>query len=199
MNDAYGITRENLLAALPDVLRGDGPLLALGSAVSDVLAARAGEIDRAKVYAGIDGLPEGLLDILAYDFKVDWWDPEYSVEVKRQVLKDSWDVHRALGTKSAVERAISAVYRDTKVREWFEYGGPPFHFKLEIDATYEHADPAKHRRVLDRLEYYKNLRSSPYAVEYVARPKGGCEAYAAIAAYGMYMEMTVEVPVYGLE
>jgi P2-related tail formation protein len=103
-----------------------------------------------------------------------------------------------LGTKAAVECAVSAIYKDTKVSEWFEYGGPPYHFKLLIDATYEDVDPVKHQRVLDRVEYYKNLRSAPYGIEYVAHPEGVCTCYAAAAAAGMAMSVTVGVNVYGL-
>ena len=77
-----------------------------------------------------------LLDILANDFKVDWWDANYTLEEKRRTLKDSWNVHRRLGTKAAVVLAISAIYPDTQVSEWWEYGGKPYHFKLLIDATY---------------------------------------------------------------
>lgn len=70
-----------------------------------------------------------------YDFKVDWWDGDYSLEEKRRTLKDSWRVHRMLGTKAAVETAISAIYPNSAVKEWFEYGGRPYYFKLEINAT----------------------------------------------------------------
>ena len=136
MNKAHGITKENLLASLPAVLANDDNMAALASAVAEVLAARVGEIERVSIYSQIDRLPNELLDILANDFKVDWWDANYTLEEKRRTLKDSWNVHRRLGTKAAVVLAISAIYPDTQVSEWWEYGGKPYHFKLLIDATY---------------------------------------------------------------
>ena len=166
MNSAHALTAENLLRALPEVLRNDESMAALAASVAQVLAQRPEEIQRLAIYPRIDELPEELLDILAYDFKVDWWDADYTLEEKRRTLKDSWRVHRMLGTKAAVETAISAIYPDTKVREWFDYGGEPYHFQLLIDATYEDVSPAKHKRVLDRVEYYKNLRSVLDDVEY---------------------------------
>ena len=162
----HSITKDNLLASLPAVLANDKNLAALASAVSEVLAGRVDEIDRISIYSQIDRLPNELLDILADDFKVDWWDANYPLEVKRKTLKDSWSVHRSLGTKAAVVLAISAIYPDTQVREWWEYGGRPYHFKLLIDATYEDVDPARHQRVIDRVAYYKNLRSVLDEVEY---------------------------------
>ncbi len=160
MNDAHAITAKNMLASLPPALAGDEELLALATAISQTLADRVEEIRSVLIYPRIDELPEDLLDILAKDFKVDWWDPDYSVEEKRRVLKSSWAVHKRLGTKAAVERAVSAIFPDSKVEEWFEYeGGQPYHFRVKINQAEGAEDPAKREGVLKRLEYYKNLRS----------------------------------------
>ena len=159
MNKAHGITKDHLLASLPAVRANDANMAALASAVAEVLAARVGEIARVSIYSQIARLPNELLDILANDFKVDWWDATYTLEEKRRTLRASWNVHRRLGAKAAVVLAISAIYPDTQVSEWWEYGGKPYHFKLLIDATYEDVDPARHQRVINRVHYYKNLRS----------------------------------------
>lgn len=161
-----GLTAENLLLALPEALRQDEQMQALAAGIAEVLAARPAEIDRLLIYPRIDELPEALLDRLAYDFKVDWWDAEYSLAAKRQTLKDNWQVHRRLGTKAAVEQAIAAIYPKTQVLEWFEYGGEPYHFKLEINLTFGWDTPDKRQRVLDRVEYYKNLRSHLDTIDY---------------------------------
>lgn len=181
MNSAHGLTAENLLRALPTVLQNDPSMAALAASIAEKLAARPDEIRGLMIYTRIDELPEPLLDVLAVDFKVDWWDPDYSLEEKRKTLKNSWCVHRMLGTKAAVETAISAIYPDTRVVEWFQYGGRPFHFKLLIDATYEDVDPQKHKRVLERTEYYKNLRSHLDGVEYYDAG-GSAELYVGAVA-----------------
>lgn len=127
---AHGITVENLLASLPQVLQEDENMHALAATVAEALAARPDEIDRLRIYARIDELPEDMLDLLAYDFKVDWWNGNYTLEEKRATLKDSWRVHRTLGTTAAVNEAISAISPETKVREWYEYDGQPGCFRL---------------------------------------------------------------------
>lgn len=198
MTDLHGITVENLIISLPGILRGDDNMKALATSVASVLAGRVDEIQQLRIYSRIDELPEALLDILAKDFKVDWWDPNYTLEEKRRTLKDSWKVHRMLGTKAAVETAISAIYPDTRVIEWFEYGGSPYGFKLQIDATYENVDPARHKRVLERVEYYKNLRSDLEGVDYTANPDSSCTVYCGVAAAGIEINETKEVAVYGL-
>ena len=154
------------MATLPVALQKDPSVVALAEAIAELLARRPEEIDRLRIYPAIDRLDERLLDILAYDFKVDWWDADYSLEEKRRTLKDSWRVHKMLGTKAAVERAISAIYPHTQVLEWFEYGGEPYHFRLDINITNDSVDSAKQRRVLEQLNFYKNLRSHNDGVTY---------------------------------
>lgn len=161
-----GLTAANILSVLPDVLQADENMLALASAISSVLADRAPEISNLSIYSRIDQLPEELLDILAYDFKCDWWDYEYSPEEKRQTLKKCWYIHKHKGTPSAVETALSAIYPDSKIEEWFNYGGQPYHFRIVIPIDQSSLDPEKHARVMELINYYKNLRSVLDSVEY---------------------------------
>lgn len=194
MNEAHGITVKNLMAALPTALAGDKSMVALAEAIAEALAERPEEIRKLLIYSCIDELPEELLDILAYDFKVDWWDADYSLEQKRRTLKESWYVHRILGTKAAVERAISAIYPDTKVQEWFEYGGKPYHFKLSINTTNADSNAGKRARVLSRLNYYKNLRSHLDGIDYYAQAEGDTQAHIGVAFIGACETITVHVP-----
>lgn len=159
------LSSENMLSSLPKVLQKDGKLAALASSVACILN-RKNEIQRLAIYSQIDVLPEDLINILIHDFKVDWCDDSYTLEEKRRTLKESWRVHSHLGTAGAVRVAISAIYSDTLVSEWWQYGGEPYHFKLLINATYEKVDPQKHQRVIDNVNYYKNLRSTLDEVEY---------------------------------
>lgn len=158
MNE-HGFTRENLLGSLPVSLSGDPKMAALAEAIAGVLAKRREEIRGISIYPRISELDEGLLDILARDFKVDWWDNDYSLEEKRRTLLSSWQVHKLLGTKAAVELAASAVYPITTVQEWFEYGGEPYYFRLNVQLSEGVWDNGKHKRLMQRLQYYKNLRS----------------------------------------
>lgn len=179
----HALTAENLLASLPAVLQQDENMRAIASSIADILAGRMQEIAAAELYPRIEELPEDLLDLIAYDFKIDWWDADYTLEEKRAILKDSWRVHRMLGTTAAVVTAISAIYPDTQVSEWWQYNGDPYHFKLLIDATYQGVDPAMHARVLSKVNYYKNLRSVLDEVEYYDAG-GTATAYAAATFIG---------------
>lgn len=153
MNDlgpSHGLTEESLLRQFPVALQSDPSSAALGEVTARLLVRRPEEIGCLSLYPRIDELPEDLLDILAYDFKVDWWDAEYSLEEKRRIFKDSWYVHKHLGTKAAVETALRAIYPKAEVQEWFQYGGKPYFFRLSIDLTGEVSDAARPWRVMER-------------------------------------------------
>ena len=192
MNDSkLGITRENLLLIVPPALTHDPAMMARAAADAEALAARLAEIDRVGIISNIDALDEPVLDILARDFKVDWYDPEYSLEEKRRTVKSSWRVHKTLGTKAAVETAISAIYPHTKVLEWWEYGGEPYHFRLDINITNDNIDSEKQRRVLERLNFYKSLRSHNDGVTYFVEAE---PALAKAASSTPGLNETIHVP-----
>jgi len=157
MNE-HGMTTANLLRTLPDVLRNDENMLALASSIADILSARKSEIDSLRIYTRIDELPEDLLDILAYDFKVDWYGYDYGIEAKRSLIKNSFNVHRHLGTCGAVEKALSDIYPGSEVEEWFEYGGDPFYFRILLDVTNQRV-AITHDEIIRTLNIYKSLRS----------------------------------------
>jgi phage tail P2-like protein len=130
MNEAHGYNAESILAQLPPVLAEDGRMHALAVAITEALVVRLDEIELEKIYTRIDELPEDLLDILAVDFAVDWWDKSWPLERKRQSLKDSWRIHRILGTPEAMNLAVQAAFGAGRVEEWFDYSGKPHHFRV---------------------------------------------------------------------
>lgn len=192
----YGLTRENLLSTLPVALRMDESAVALADAIAGALALRPEEIDRLRIYPDIGRLDETMLDILAYDFKVDWWDGDYELEAKRRTLRDSWNVHRTLGTRYAVETALNDVYPGASISEWFEYGGTPYCFRISLPISGE-VTLERQRRILSKVWYYKNLRSHLEAFQMELETSGNVR----IGAYTMASE-TVEIwpgPVTGIE
>lgn len=190
----HGLIRETLVATLPAALQKDPSAVALAEAMADLLARRPDEIEQLRIYPVIDRLDARLLDILAYDFKVDWWDPNYTLEEKRRTLKDSWRVHKMLGTKAAVETAIRAIYPRTTVQEWFEYGGEPYHFRLNINVSNETIASEKQRRVLERVNFYKSLRSHNDGVTYFMQA-AEARAVSCAASLGSRMCVGVELPI----
>lgn len=122
------------------------------------------------------------------DSIVDSVNISYPIEVKRRTIRDSIQVHRRLGTKYAVEKALGAVYPGTKVEEWFEYGGDPYKFRVVIGATEAGITADRQAAVLDRVRFYKNLRSHLEAISYQIEKRTAVKV-AAVHAIGQRVEV----------
>lgn len=153
-----GITVDNLLYTLPAVLKNDKQMCAMATIIAEVLAKRLDEIATIRIFPDVENLPEDLLDIMAYDFKVDWYDYDYGLESKRAIIKGCFFVHRKMGTRKSVEDALSAIYPGTVVEEWFEYGGKPYYFRVILDVT-SPREAIDNGKILRVLNLYKPLRS----------------------------------------
>ena len=153
------LTKEAMLSTLPVVLAEDPDMAMLASVIAGAIAERIPEIDLARIYPRIDELPEALCDILAYDFKVDWWEYDAPLDVKRRTLRELWFIHRHKGTKGAVERAVSVSWPGTHIDEWFDYGGNPYYFRIEVPVKLASFTQAEEEKVRWLVDYFKNLRS----------------------------------------
>ena len=175
MNSVYEV---DFVRSLPDVLQKDPKILALGRVIGGELQAIIRQSRETVIFARImTDLSENVLDILARDFNVVWYDDSYPIEVKRQIILNCVKVHRSKGTKFAVETAIGAVHPHSIVQEWFEYGGEPFHFKIIIDISQGRVPPeftdfvninrivALYKRLSAHLEYVelrKTIKTTDY-------------------------------------
>lgn len=152
-----GVTKENLLQVLPSVLSHDEGMQPLGETASEALANLWGYLILPTIYSRIDELPESLLDILAKDFKIDWYNYDHPIETKRAVIRDSFYVHKHLGTVGAVKCALSDVWPSFSLEEWFNYGGVPYHFRVAIaDSDFT---VAKREQAIRYINMVKNVRS----------------------------------------
>ena len=66
-----------------------------------------------------DKCPSELLSYLAWAFSVDKWDEDWSEEVKRIAIKQSFFVHKHKGTIAAVKRVIEPIGYLVELKEWF--------------------------------------------------------------------------------
>lgn len=169
-----------MVAILPEVLAEDENTDALGKAASDPLVSMYKSADAANIYGQIDTLPEELLDILAQDFRVLWYDPSADVYTKRAVFKSLYEVYRHIGTPSAVDRAASATYENAEVTEWFEYSGKPYHFKIAVDLGESFPGDNEIRGdFIHGMAFYKNVRSVLDSIRFTTRQNA--PIYAGIA------------------
>ena len=103
----------------PPVLRNDSDFDGAARAITLKLEENVSLSEYALVYSRIDGLSETVLDTLAYDFNIGWYDYSYSIEEKRRIIREAFKIFRFIGTKYAVETALRSIYPVAYLREGF--------------------------------------------------------------------------------
>ncbi|GMB00446.1 phage tail protein I [Pelosinus sp. IPA-1] len=119
-----------LIDVVPPSIAGDPQVQGISAAVSPQLQQVSAQIDDCLIMPRIDQLPENIVDLLAWQKHVDFYDVTLSIDQKRQLVKASIEAHRHKGTPYAVELVVNAIFGDSVVQEWFEYGGKPFYFRV---------------------------------------------------------------------
>lgn len=62
-----------------------------------------------------------IIDLFAWAFHVDFYDPAYPLEKRRDLVVKALDWHTRKGTPSAVEEVVTTLFSDASVTEWWEY------------------------------------------------------------------------------
>jgi P2-related tail formation protein len=107
------------------------------------------------------------------------WNLANSEQEKRQLIKDAIKLHKLKGTKAGVERALSTLNIEGKVSEWFEYGGDPFHFKIDIFLQNYAYNEKVFENLKKMIEEYKNVRSVLEEISVVLNVNSPMETPAA--------------------
>jgi len=101
-----------------------------------------------------------LLPWLAWEMSVDEWVPAWPEATKRGAIGDSWRVHSIKGTVGALKVAINRLGYGATVREWFDYFGDPFLFRLDLSSPIDREWRATEFASLTRTALRaKNVRS----------------------------------------
>lgn len=190
----------DLTRSLPPALKHDPKMIALAQSIAQQLQFNDRIIEKNIIYARMDELDEKTLDILAYDLHVDWYDYSYPIEVKRQTIRDSVTIHRRLGTKYAVETALRAVFPGAKVEEWFDYGGKPYYFRIVADVPETGVSAVQQRSILERVQFYKNLRSHLDGIAFQSESTGFVRTGAFVTAgevIEIFPELTTTLEIHG--
>lgn len=122
----------SLLDILPPNLLADKKINAAARALDDELQKITAATRNALLLPRLDELSEEVIDLLAWQWSVDFYDELKSLAGKRNAVKQSIAIHRIKGTRRAVELALHMVYTSGEVSEWFEYGGQPYYFRVRF-------------------------------------------------------------------
>lgn len=118
----------NILKLQTGAMKQDQTTIALSNVLSEGL--NAIDTDSSLIRTRLDALPENILDTLAVEKNIFWYDPQAAIDVKRNLIRNANKVFRHLGTNYAIEQVIADYFGDGKIEEWYEYDGQPYYFRV---------------------------------------------------------------------
>jgi len=127
-----------------------------------------------------------LVDLLAWQFHVDFYDPALPFDIRRELTANSLPWHMKKGTPGVVEEIVTAVFEDAVIDEWFEYGGMPYRFRISTEITNFTADVLNN--LIIAIFTVKNTRSWIDYIDIVNRSNANW-----YAAMGVIEESTIYV------
>lgn len=147
----------NIADNLPESLQSDN-VKELAQLIDEKLHELNATAEVASIYPRIDELSSDLIDALAIQFHVDFYDSTLSLTKRRNLVKNSIRWHVKKGTRAVVQEMANTVFGSASVLEWFEYGGDPYRFKIDLLAEAQ-MTPETARLIVQAIETVKNVRS----------------------------------------
>lgn len=83
---------------LPRIVREQPWVKALSMAAAVLHKKTMDYIDGSQIYTAIDSVAETVLDALAVNWKIDWYDTGYDIDRKRRIVKTALTIRRTMGT-----------------------------------------------------------------------------------------------------
>lgn len=118
--------------SLPLFMSDDVRIQALAYAINRQVRKIIALADAAKVYDDLQACREEALDMIGYELRIPIYKDSYDIETKRKMVSNALKYWTQMGTVSAIEQLCSDVFKSAKVIEWFDYGGEPGHFMIDL-------------------------------------------------------------------
>lgn len=146
----------NLTDILPENLKYTPECIALGYALQRANQRFIEASNQTSVFAVIDTLPENIIDVLAIELRTQYYDENFPLEQKRELVKGTMSWYNKAGTVSAVQEMIDKVFVSGTVLEWFQTGGEPGTFQI---STSDQITPELIAEFSEAVQKVKNIRS----------------------------------------
>ena len=130
----------------------------------------------------IDNVPADALPHLAEQYHItgnEGWLQALSEAEKRNLIKSAIKMHRYKGTKYAIEEIFNTLNIVGNVKEWFNYGGKPYYFKVILQIFNRSINEETETKLRALIDEYKNERSWLEQIEFFLSSLGKEYLYSA--------------------
>jgi phage tail P2-like protein len=129
----------SLLDIIPSSIADDTQVLSMTASLDPELEGVTRDIREALIISRIDELPEEVIDLLAWQWHVDFYDLARTIEMKRETVKSSIAWHRKKGTVWAIKKALEMLGVKAEITEWWKIPGAiPYTFNVAAELTDEY-------------------------------------------------------------
>jgi phage tail P2-like protein len=163
---------------LPKIVAGQDWVRALDDAIGRIHEQTMRYADDSQIYTALETAPEDILDTLAIDWKVDWYDTDYGIDQKRRIITTALTVRRLMGTAYATREQANAIYPGVQLEEWFDYGGEPGTFRMYVDISQTTED--------NPAEAY-NIQEMERRVAWAKRQSAHMENFSFMVRHGIVL------------
>ncbi len=119
-----------MIDIIPPYFQDDVTVIGLCAAADYILSQLYEHVLRMDFSTRLNVLSETDLDYIADAERIVWYDKSSTKEVKINVIKNAEKVFYTLGTVAAVESVMNDIFGECEIKEWFDYTGDPYHFKI---------------------------------------------------------------------
>lgn len=154
----------NITDILPEAFAKDAGNIALGYALHRAMNRLLDYSRATSVYAAIDAADDAVLDMLAAELNTQYYDVTLDIAAKRGLVKNTLVWYTKAGTPTAIEELVETVFGAGEVKEWFEYGGQPYKFKIITSGDASIQAIEEFENIIMRV---KNARSHLEKVEFM--------------------------------
>ncbi|WP_051183050.1 phage tail protein I [Desulfocurvibacter africanus] len=153
----------DLLDLVPVSIRHDPAVQAATRALQQEYLAVQDELARVLIRPRLDELDEPLLSLLAWEEHLDGhegWLLAAGEEEQRALIAQAAEIHRTKGTLFAVRRVFELLGMRAFIERWFEYGGEPGTFRVEVlEIGNQGLDQGMYELLEKLVDEYKAARS----------------------------------------
>lgn len=151
-----------MIEIVPKFMSDDKTVRGLCAAADVILKAVIEKIGMVNLYENLELLTDEDLNFIAKADKVLWYDTSYTKEQKIRIIQNYEKNSMILGTPEAIENVITEIFGNGYVREWYEYGSTPCHFKIITNQIITENINELVAKIIDQA---KNVRSVLELVE----------------------------------
>ena len=116
--------------ALPRIVAKEPWAQAMAYAINRQLARLVTYAEGVQIFASLDKMPDTVLDVLAVELRLPYYEKSYTTAVKRELVRGALQYWATAGTVESLTKVLTNIFGDAEIEEWFEYGGAPGCFRV---------------------------------------------------------------------